>query len=413
MKRKKILWVSHFLPIPPKGGAQIRSFNLIKELSAFHDVSLFCLVQEELALNYFDSLEVAIEEAREIFGSICSEVKFIPLGKKGKNVKMMNLMRSIFSLNSYSAVSLNVKKIKPELADFINDIDFEFVHIDTVSLILFNDLFKNKKLVVNHHNIESLMMARRAKEHKNIFFKAVCYLDSLKIRNIEKIAAANGAVHLVCSDLDASRLTGMYPAVSAAIIPNGIDCESASTIRNSDGVSLLFIGGLDWYPNADAVKFILNDIYPCLVEKIPEIRLDIIGKNPSFEISQQAEKFSNVKVHGFVNDISVFYENAWLYICPIKDGGGTKLKVLDAMANCVPLIAHPVAMEGIDAISGVHYFQASTAQDFVNLIIDIYSKSPDVLNEVGMNGNKLIFSKYDYKGIGKKLAHIYDDVMVN
>jgi glycosyltransferase involved in cell wall biosynthesis len=168
---------------------------------------------------------------------------------------------------------------------------------------------------------------------------------------------------------------------------------------------MVSIARLSW---KNGISFLLSKVWPIINERNANLTLDIIGKNPSSAIKELAGQFNNVKLHGFVDDIAPYYEKAWLYVCPIRDGGGTKLKVLDALAHGVPLVAHPVAMEGIDAISGVHYFQASTAQDFVNLILDLNSKSPDVLHEVGLNGKELIFSKYDYSRIGTKLAKIYE-----
>lgn len=403
--RKKILWVSHFLPFPPKGGAQMRSFNLIKQLSQYHDVIFFCLVHEDVVLNYFDSLESAINASKSEFDKYCIDSLFVPM--KGASSKKVAYIKSLFSGKSYSVSRLNIKLIGAKLKEFVDGKIFDSVHLDTVSLSLLTNIFDDQKIVLNHHNIESLMMYRRAQEKNNWLMKLVCYLDAWKIKNLERKACSVISTHIVCSDLDADRLVDLFPGVATATIPNGIDCSTVIRGRNSDRKSLLFIGGLDWYPNADAINFLLTQVWPKINERNPLLCLDIIGKNPSSLIKDLAGKYSNVKLHGFVNDIAPYYESAWLYVCPIKDGGGTKLKVLDAMANGVPLVAHPIAMEGIDAIPGQHYYQASTAQDFVNVIFDLYSKNSEAPEKIGANGKELIISKYDYKSIGKELANIY------
>jgi len=403
--RKKILWVSHFLPFPPKGGAQMRSFNLIKQLSQYHDVSIFCLVHEDVVINYFDSLDSAIIASRGEFDKFCVDSLFVPI--KRNSSKKLAYIKSLFSGKSYSVSRLNIKFVGEKLKEFIEGKSFDSVHLDTVSLSLLSNIFDEQKIVLNHHNIESVMMYRRAQEKNNLLMKFVCYLDAWKIKNLERKACSVISTHIVCSDLDADRLADLFPGVTTTTIPNGIDCSTVIEKRNSDRKSLLFIGGLDWYPNADAINFLLTQVWPKVNERNPLLCLDIIGKNPSSGIKELAGKYSNVRLHGFVNDIAPYYESAWLYICPIKDGGGTKLKVLDAMANGVPLIAHPVAMEGIDAIPGEHYYQASTALDFVNTIFDLYSKSSEVSEKIGANGKELIISKYDYKSIGEKLANIY------
>src|SRR5690606_1296543 len=136
------------------------------------------------------------------------------------------------------------------------------------------------------------------------------------------------------------------------------------------------------------------------------LKLNIIGKNPPADIRKLAVKYVNVHLHGFVDDIVPFYEGASLYICPIKDGGGTKLKVLDAMAHGLPLLAHPVAMEGIDAIDRQHYYQAERGEEFVKLIIDLFHGVEDI-ELVGRRAKIKIYESYDYLAIGLKLCEIY------
>jgi glycosyltransferase involved in cell wall biosynthesis len=394
------------LPYPPKGGAQIRSFNLIKELCRYHDVDFFCLVQEDVVINYFESLDVALKDAHNVFGKLCHKVSLVPTKSVGKYSKKASLLRSLFSLKSYSVARLDIGSVRLGLSSFIGNTDYDAVHLDTVSLSLLYDLFEGKSIVLNHHNIESIMMKRRAKEQKNIFLKLICHLDALKIKEMERRSSSFVSMHLVCSDLDGERFKTLFPFAKTITIANGIDCSTVVAKRHPDNKSLLFIGGLDWYPNADAVRFLLNEVWPEIIKIAPFLRLDIVGKNPPPDIFVSAIRYKNVSLHGFVNDIAPFYESSWLYICPIKDGGGTKLKVLDAMANGLPLLAHPIAMEGIDAEMNKHYFSAETVNEFVTAVLNCVNDNIR-LELVGQCAKELIHQKYNFNQIGLKLASVY------
>lgn len=407
MKRKKILWISHFLPFPVKSGAQMRSFNLMRQLALYHDVSLVCVVQENVVKNYFSSIDQAIERAHPVFSGFCKNVIFVPQKTRNKYKKFFDLIRSLMSKQSYAAVRLNDKEIHRSLKSAIQILNPDVIHLDTVASGVYHSLFDGVEVVLNHHNIESEMMIRRGKEASTFLLKIICYWDALKIRAMERKLFPIVKTHLVCSDLDKRRFLHIFPDAKIFVVPNGIDCSLPVGDRSPKIGRLLFIGGLDWYPNADAMRFFLKKVWPDLVKLMPTASLDIIGKCPPADLVSLASEETNVKLHGFVDDISNFYSEGWIYICPIMDGGGTKLKVLDAMANKILLVAHPVAVEGIDATPNIHYISASNVQEFISAILSV-SEMPRARIEFMESASRdLILEKYDYEKIGRVLSESY------
>jgi glycosyltransferase involved in cell wall biosynthesis len=408
LSKKKILWISHFLPFPVKSGAQIRSFNLLKQLASYHEVSLFCIVQESVVKNYFSSVEAAIAEAKLVFSEFCNDVIFYVIRQDGKYEKIKDLVLSFVSSRSYGAQRIYHKDIKMELLAFVDKIDPESIHLDTVGLGVYLDLFKERSVILNHHNIESVMMDRRAKETSNLLLKIICKLDSIKIRLMESKISSQTAKHLVCSELDRQRLLAVFPKSDVVVVPNGIDCSKINYERDPRAYKLLFIGGLDWYPNVDAIRYFLKNIWPSLIKEFPGLSIDIVGKCPPSDLIAYYKNDKSVCFHGFVNDIRVFYKENWVYVCPIMDGGGTKLKVLDAMANGILLMANPVAMEGIDAKPGVHYFPAVSAGDYLEVFRQLSSSGNKALiDSMESAARELIINKYNYEKIGITLMQSY------
>lgn len=406
-ERKKILWVSHFLPYPPKGGAQMRSFNLIKQLSIYHDVYLYCVVDSSKLNSYFLNPADGICEAKKEFGAFCHEVIFCVLPKMSKAGKAISLIKSIFLNKSYSSCIID----REEISNFINSIDINFfdcVHLDTISLTNFIDKFAGKNIYLNHHNIESDMMLRRYEKEDNWLKKMVFKQDAKKIKALEVGSSRHIFKHFVCSRLDEVRLNNIITGISTKVIENGINANASVTNRISyNKSSALFIGGLDWYPNSDAVVFLLKEVLPLLKEQNINIHVDIVGKNPSKEIINYSAAYDCIKLHGFVNDISEFYDRCGFFICPIRDGGGTKLKILEAMANGIPILAHPIALEGIDATPGMHYLAATTPMEFVEQILAIKEMDDIYLQQISINAKTLVEAKYNYLEIGKRLSAAY------
>ena len=230
------------------------------------------------------------------------------------------------------------------------------IWFDTISLVQYNLTTKidNSFTILNHHNIESDMMFRRAGKEKNILKKIYYLIEAYKLKNYERNKVCNFDINVTCSPLDSKRIEHISPGIVTRVIPNGVDTKfflPNSTVI-ADPYSLVFIGGMSWYPNREAMLFFARQIWPLLKERIPSIKMNVVGECPPQELFELAKWDSNFHVHGFVDDVKKYFNEAGIYVCPISDGGGTKLKILDALAMGKPIVANPVACEGIDVING-------------------------------------------------------------
>jgi glycosyltransferase involved in cell wall biosynthesis len=172
-----------------------------------------------------------------------------------------------------------------------------------------------------------------------------------------------------------------------------------------DPYFLIFIGGMSWYPNREAMLFFARDVWPLLKSKIPGIHMHVVGESPPEEMIELARIDSNYHVHGFVDDIKNIFYKAGIYVCPISDGGGTKLKILDALAMGKPIVANEIACEGIDVTEGKNVLFAETPDEYVNKI-KILIESPSLRTALSEEGIKLIQSKYSYDVVGQELLKL-------
>ena len=252
------------------------------------------------------------------------------------------------------------------------------------------------------------MLSRRGAKEGNIAKRLYFLLEGARVRRYERRMAGEFDLHITCSELDSARLRDVAPSAYAVAVPNGVDTEYFQpTQSDSPTRSIIFVGSLNWYPNIDAVHFLLREVWPAAKARHPDLRLDIVGSAPPSSVLNLAADLKDVRVHGFVDDVRPLMNAATLYVCPIRDGGGTKLKLLDAFAMEKCVLAHPVACEGIDISPGVNVQIADSAEAFVGAIDHLLSDAAKRF-EMGRAARTLVVEKYAFSQIGRQLCDLFE-----
>ena len=170
--------------------------------------------------------------------------------------------------------------------------------------------------------------------------------------------------------------------------------------------TLIFVGTMNWYPNIEAVLYLCNQVMPLLRERCDSITLKIIGANPPAEILKFNSTTTDIKILGFVDEIRDHIEKATLYVCPIMDGGGTKLKILDALGMGKAIVAHRIASEGIDVMESENIVFADTPAEYCTAIVSLMNDS-EKRTRLGEAARKLAIERYDFESIGQSLSNYY------
>ena len=405
----KILWLSHFIPYPPKGGVLQRGYHLLKQTARYHEVHLLAFNQKELIGPLFNSVEEGVEEARSHLGKYCSSVEFMDLPCDTSSwSKRWLALKSLFTSAPYTMNWLLSPEYGNRIAELVKEHNFDFVHFDTISLAPFLPYCSNIPNSLDHHNIESHMLIRRASKESN-FLKRMYFLqEGRRLEKFEKEYCPQFNFNFTCSDVDTQRLEEISPASKVHTIANGVDTEFFKPNKDIEKKErLIFVGTLSWYPNIEAVDFIAENIWPLVKEKYPNLTVDIIGANPPRNLVELSEKEERFNVHGFVDDILGFLHEAKCYVCPIKDGGGTKLKIVDALSIGMAIVADEIACEGIEVTDGKDVLFAQSGQEYLTQISKVLEE--DSLREsLEDNARILAESTYSYDAIGKQLSDLFD-----
>lgn len=407
---KKILWLSHLVPYPPKGGVLQRAFHLLRETARHHEVHLLAFEQADLFDIHFQSREDAIAES-EAGLSFCRSIEYIripcdvvPLGKE------MLAGASVLTRNPYTINWLVSGAFSRAVRRAWRQTEFDIVHFDTISLAPYLKQIGTTPATLDHHNVESQMMLRRAELEKRWPKRWYFRLEGRKLERYERAHCARFASNLMCSDLDRERLETICGNVNTHVVPNGVDTEYFSPERRSSTEKLLvFAGRLSAYTNAEAARFIATEIWPAVVSRMPDATMDLVGYGPPSEVLALAESDERFAAPGFVDDVRTYIDRAMIYVCPIFDGGGTKLKILDAMAMGKPIVATRVACEGIDLVDGVSVLFAESGAEFVDAIERLRGNEA-LRSQLAANARELAVDRYSYASIGRDLARLFDSI---
>jgi polysaccharide biosynthesis protein PslH len=405
----RVLWASHVIPYPPKSGVHLRSYNLLRGIASRHDVDLLSFVQEPWLDVFYSSRQAGLEECASELGKLCRSVQFLPIDnlKRWKG-KLRTAAEGLICPTSYTIRWLQSGQAHAAFASAASRNSYSLVHFDTIGLAPFRKHFSQTPASLGHHNIESHMLTRRGANERNHLKRMYFLLEGERVRRYEARVAGDFELHTTCSELDSARLHAVAPSILPVTVPNGVDTEYfRPTPSESTLPSLIFVGSLNWYPNVDAVLFLLREVWPKAKERHPDLRLDIVGSAPPPSVLGLAAGLNDVQVHGFVDDVRPLMDAATIYVCPIRDGGGTKLKVLDAFAMEKCVIAHPVACEGIHVSPDVNVKLAETAESFVDAI-DRLMKDPSARQAMGRAARRLVVERYSFSQIGQQLCDLFE-----
>lgn len=403
-----ILWLSHNVPYPPVSGALQRNYNLIKRVAARHNVYLLAFNQKALLFDEKD-----VQESRQVLERLCSHVEILSIPSDFSRFCWHKLvLASCFSKDSYSINWLKSQEMHARIKNALKEVKFDLVHYDTIGLVeYFHDVGSVVK-VLNHHNVESAVMKRRARTETNILKRLYFHSEAIKLKLAEKEFCAQATVNLVVSHPDAAELLEICPQANVALCENGCDTDylQPTKTESPEPGHLLFMGDFKWYPNRYAILYFIKEVWPELVRECPSVKLTVVGAHSPKELIRLASRDGRLQITGFVEDIRPYFRKADMVICPIRDGGGTRLKILDAMAMGKPIITTSIGCEGIDVIPGRDVVIADTAHEFVVQIKSLMA-NPSMKAQLSSGVRRIAERKYSWTAISNRLLQTYESAV--
>lgn len=384
-----ILTISPYLPYPLNQGGKIRVFNTIKYLSRRHKVTLACLSDKKV-----DDYGPLSEYCEEI---ICIE-------KKGNPV--IDLPVFLFSGRPYNYVRFSSGELRETLKQLARAKSFDLVQIQFTTLWQYADIFKGVPVVLDAQNIEYEIIRQIKDKCGNPIKKILYSLEEKKLRHKEEEAWKECDLCFAVSDKERDVIASFLDSRDRVVtISNGVDLERFEFMpKESTDKRLLFIGGMDYTPNRDSALYFLNDILPLIKTKIPDVRLDIVGRE-LWKIPGP-ESYEGVIFHEDVPDILPYFRRADILLVPLRQGAGTRVKILEAMASGLPVVTTSKGVEGIDVEHGKHLMIADSPSDF-SLAVKTIIEDETFRRSLAGNARRLVEEMYSWRGLVREMEEGY------
>jgi sugar transferase (PEP-CTERM/EpsH1 system associated) len=396
----RILWVKSGGLVPLDHGGKIRSFHLARILAQTHNVSLFTF--------YSPIPDDPHAELREIF----SEVVCIPLKVPVQNsaAEYLAYGKNFFSTRPYSVVKYCQPHVVQELRKHLQEKSYDVIICDfllTAGVIPW-DLPGPRVLFT--HNVEAQIWERQFQVARNPVWKAACYREFRTMARMERFYLQQSEHVLAVSDADRDSFSSFLHPSRISVIPTGVDVDYfRPTPELEERNTLVFTGSMDWMPNNDGIAYFIDKVLPIVRRQIPETVLWVVGRRPSAQLEKIAERDPNVKVTGRVDDIRPYIAKSSVYVVPLLVGGGTRLKIFEAMAMGKAIVSTTIGAEGLPVESGRNIVLADEAEAFARQIINLLRDS-ERRQELGRAARQLVEKRYSWNSVGQQLIGILNEV---
>lgn len=399
----KILWVKAGGLVPLNAGGRIRSFHILKELAHQHQITLFTFYptqaddrHRELAKVFFrvvcQPLEIPstrsfadhVDYTRHLFSSYphCLAKYYRP--------GVAESLRGVVESNSYDVI----------ICDFLTPAGI--IPWDSPSLkILFT------------HNVETMIWQRHYQVARNPLWKAVCWREYRAMSRVERHYLERADHILTVSDADREVFARFLAASKITVIPTGVDADYfRPEPGNEQPYTLVFTGAMDWLVNEDAICYFADEILPRVHQQVPEAVLWVVGRNPSGRLRSLTEKKNGMKVTGEVEDVRPYVRDAAVYIVPLRVGGGTRLKIFEAMAMGKAVVSTTIGAEGLPVRDGENILLADERGDFAQKIVSLL-RNPATRNRLGQAARRLVESEYSWSSVAERFDSVLRRVVTS
>lgn len=392
----KILMITPYLPYPLVSGGQIRTYNLLKNLAPKHKITLASFIRDKSEEKYIQQL-----------APYCQKVILFKRRKAWSpvNILLAGITPYPFLVSIYFDIKVK-NKIKVELE---RD-KYDLIHAETF-YVMPNIPQTEIPIFLVEQVIEYLVYQRFVESLPSWAtpLKPLLLLDVTKIKWWENYFWRKAKRLAAMSQEDQQFIKRSNPNLEVDVVANGVDIEHFSKTKKQTpkAPTVLFVGNFKWLPNRDATKYLVKEIWPKIKSQIKSAHLWIVGRNPPEDILKLSSK--DIKVDGSVEDIRTAYGKSSVLLAPIRNGRGTKYKILEAMATRTPIVGTRLAVEGINVKNGRDALVASTALDLASATVKVL-KDTSLGKKLAASAYDLVSRDYNWKKISSELDRIYKAV---
>lgn len=384
-----------YLPYPLLSGGQIRSYNLLKNLAKKHEITLICLIKNDSEKQYTKNI-----------APFCHKV--IVCRRPEKPWTVSNIWKTAVGKYPFLVVRNFSEAAHAAVITALKQETFDLIHAETFYVMPHLPKTHIPILLVEQ-TIEYQVYQHFVETMKVPLVRGLFSLDVAKIRYWEEFYWRQATRVVAMSEADREIMRQNLPNLEVSIVPNGVD--TAFFIFKKKAVTknptILFVGNFKWLQNKEAVTILMRQIWPRIIREINNAHLRIVGRYPTPEILAYASE--NVAIVDTVDDIRQAYQTADVLLAPIYGPGGTRYKILEAMASGVPVVTTPQGIEGLGIFDSQEALIRTETESLAKATVELIKK-PQLYQRLATAANEFVRHNYNWVKIAKSLDEVYEAV---
>ena len=400
----KVVIVNEGLGYPPKGGNWLRTLNLMLPLARRHEITYVCRgakddQAEQVARSFYAENGIRIR--------VCGE----PHGDKRGLSFYARVAANMASQLPYSIASHRSQAVRSEIRRLANseNIDlFQFEALGYADALLGT----GARTIVTAHNVESLIWERLYQTERHPLKRWFIRHQFAKYERYERLVLQRASRVVAVSHDDAALLKERFGVSDAAVVDNGVDVKyfaSTPAARRADPKQILFLGSLDWRPNLDGIDVLLARVMPQVLAAEPDAHLSIVGRNPPPALIRRIRREPNVELHADVDDVRPYLARSAVMAVPLRIGGGSRLKILEAIASGLPVVSTRIGCEGLIFEPGRDLSVVESEDQMAAALVETI-RNPARAAEMVRRGRTVIDAHYDWSRLADRLEQVWFDL---
>jgi len=394
----RILWLKTELLHPIDKGGKIRTYNMLRQLKRDHHITYLSLDDGIAGANERHRAEEYCHELVSV--PHCEQKKF----SSGFYAELvLNLFSSLpYAIKKYRSSAMGEEIVKRTAAGGFDVLICDF-------LAPAGNVPRNLSCptILFQHNVEAMIWRRHYEVQTNWIKKRYLYDQWRKMRSFEETMCRSFDCVIAVSPEDRQQMQEDYLASAVFEVPTGVDTDFFRP-HGSEQVNLeniVFTGSMDWLPNEDAIRYFTEQIMPRIKEAVPGITLTVVGRNPYPALVDLSKRDPSVIVTGRVDDVRPYMERAAAYIVPLRIGGGTRLKIFEAMAMEKAIVSTRIGAEGLPVQQGLDLLLADTEESFAEAVITVL-RDRELALKLGARAAKTVREQFGWQNVADIFAQI-------
>lgn len=394
----KILMLLPFLPIDQMSGGQTRWYHLIKFLSKNHEITVMSLIRgdREKELAYLPEIE-----------KYCEKVLVFDRPKSPWTFR--NLFLTLVTFNPLVVIRNFSMEEKAAIKKELETNKYDVIHAETFYVM---PHIPNTKvpIILVEPTIEFSVYGHYAENEVPWILRFIYMFDVIKLKFWEKYYWKRASKLFAVSEEDKQIMEKEMPGIDVGIIPNGVDVSyfDQKKVVKKKPQRILYHGDYKWMQNVEAVNILIKDIWPLIKKEVKGSKLWISGRSIPEKVKELTKNDTDIEITESIRDNRDVFKAASVLVVPIMSPGGTRLKVLEAMAAGLPVVSTPVGVAGLDIVSGTHALVSSDVKELASMAIKIL-KNKDLSNNLSNSGKEFVKNNFDWKAIVDKLDVVYKE----